>query len=647
MKLVSIVLLTLLSGVLVSNASDSSTTKERLVARYGFDEYSGERVADTSGNGLDGVVIGSAQRVDGVRGMAISFDGLNRINVAPFQATGISTLLNLDDQMTLTAWVKGRGGEFRLVRPPSSYPSIRGPDLQVCGDVIHLTFNSDHPSRENPKRQGDYYKGPWNDWQVWTGTVDINLSNWRDQQRTHPPFSGVEPKLVVYGGQSFYEYFGQDANGVWQIYTAQSNSDGSGWRTTQRTFRTEGYRTEQLFNLQVASGRIHYAWEEKGDTDQWQMWAASSALDGSDFKAVQHTFDGGGIPQLQIVGDKKYYLYSTPASDSRKPYRVSATFAVSKLDGSCWRVLKTIQDIPYWYGGIGAFQVSNNRIYLTYNRAAEDGHIHLFTGEMNTEGQDFRSVQRTFGKENSGIPQGGGGIQVVGDKIYYIFQLDNGRFNIEERYAALRSSEQTNTDISDIAVWTAVSDLNGSNWKATKRTGAPPSILLGYQGIQVIGGKAYYAGFESPPTDHDARERGDRYRAVLGTSGSNIINKGDAFGLGLDEFNELSGFINAGQDYLYRGEAPVETSGAVAHHSIDNQWHFVVMTYDGTRVKLYADGELRASKAYERKAGRNPFPLTIGDGFNGIIDEVSIYNHVVTSKEISEWYKEGMATLKN
>ena len=614
------------------------------IAKYSFDEGSGNRVADSSGHNEDGVIVGTVEWVPGIKGKAAAFNGLNRIRMPS------STALNLmNGQVTVAAWVRGQGGKFRLVRPPSSYSSIRGPDFQVTGDTIHFTFNSDHPRRENPSRQNrnGWRTFPWNDWQIWTGTVDTNLSNWQDRQRTVPPFSGVEPKLQVIGDRIYYEYFGQDANGVWQIWTGQSFADGSDWRTTQRTHEPDDYRVEQEFNLQVVGNRIYYAWEQRDETDDWQTWTASSDLDGASFKSVKRTTAGGGIPQLQVVGSKIYYLYpsvkiharsggSRPApSSAERPtqFKESATFAVSDIDGGAWRILRTIENTTH-IGGWGAFQINDGRIYFTSNQIDEQDHVHLFTGDMDTQGNDFHWRQRTFGNENSGIPEGGRGIQVVGNKIYYIFRLDPGRQTTRQ----IVEKPIVEPDDEGLSVWTAESNIDGSGWNATKRTTAPPSIDLGYQGIQIVGGKAYYAGSEQP-SNLEARGRGERFHAVIGTSGSNIISKGDAYGLGLTELNEARGFINGGQGYLFRAEAPEDTSGAIADSGIDDKWHHIAMTYDNSTVKLYVDGQLKASSPYHGAIGRNPFPVIIGDGFVGAIDEVSIYDRAATAQEISEWSK--------
>ncbi len=81
------------------------------------------------------------------------------------------------------------------------------------------------------------------------------------------------------------------------------------------------------------------------------------------------------------------------------------------------------------------------------------------------------------------------------------------------------------------------------------------------------------------------------------------------------------------------------------------QWHHVASTYDGSAMKLYIDGSMVA----ERSQSGNLKPmeptsfLSIGseDGrthnpslpgtryFNGLIDEVAIYNQALSADEIA------------
>ena len=97
--------------------------------------------------------------------------------------------------------------------------------------------------------------------------------------------------------------------------------------------------------------------------------------------------------------------------------------------------------------------------------------------------------------------------------------------------------------------------------------------------------------------------------------------------------------MNAGQDYLFRGEAPEDTAGATAHYAIDDSWHELVLTYDQNTVKptSTANSNWRRLRLNARM-GSNPFPLLIGDGFEGAIDEVSLYDSASTLEEIRRGY---------
>jgi hypothetical protein len=71
------------------------------VAAYGFEETSTTTVADDSGNGHSGTILGGAVHVTGHNGTALSFDGVNeRVSIPDSPAFAMTTAL------TLEAWVK-------------------------------------------------------------------------------------------------------------------------------------------------------------------------------------------------------------------------------------------------------------------------------------------------------------------------------------------------------------------------------------------------------------------------------------------------------------------------------------------------------------------------------------------------------------
>ncbi|KPK34154.1 MAG: hypothetical protein AMJ65_18750 [Phycisphaerae bacterium SG8_4] len=83
-------------------------------------------------------------------------------------------------------------------------------------------------------------------------------------------------------------------------------------------------------------------------------------------------------------------------------------------------------------------------------------------------------------------------------------------------------------------------------------------------------------------------------------------------------------------NYLY-GVTPVD----------DGEWHHVGWVYDGTMSYLYVDGEVDATEENSGQITVSSYPLYIGDNsqatgrfWNGLIDDVMIYNRALTQDEV-------------
>ncbi|HEY1525942.1 MAG TPA: LamG domain-containing protein [Candidatus Angelobacter sp.] len=589
----------------------SPQSGRHVIAQYHFDEGSGSRVVDSSGNHLDGQVKGVARWTRGISGGAFFFDGVSRVSIPT------SSRLELHHRGTISAWVRGHGSPLHFVKQPTSYPSMRGPYFQVVGDTIYAISNSDVIAQHLPSRNSDGRATAdltWDEWNIYTAKADISLSGWQDRQQTKAPSGGIEGKLQVVGNTLYAEYFGQDSGKVWQIWTASAQSDGTGWKAVQRTRETEGYRVEQEYRVQVVERHIYYAWPQKDDKDRWEVWTACSDLYGSDLTSTQRTADGGMPSYYQVYGEKVFYAYADRFTVNTDSPRNAVLFAQSDKGCHGWQVIKRVDDV-FW--STLKFQITNGKLYFVYVGSNRTNDGQLFTGYMSTDGSGLHKTQRTFTRGVIKSPQ----LQVVGSKIYYSYTEADARWGAPQD----AGTRQTATY--------AQSNLDGSYWKITGKSDPSKNIMAQFTGRVTVGGKSYYGAQEVPPPGST-----ELSYALLGSSGSNIVSKGDAYGLGVTALDEARGFINAGTDFLFQAKAPRDTSGAIADCQIDETWHFLVMTYDAKNLKLYVDGELMSSSPYRESIRANPFPVIIGDGFNGIVDEVTLYNIPLNNSEISRIY---------
>jgi hypothetical protein len=550
-----------------------------------------------------GVIVGKVVQVDSPFGCAAQFDGKSRISVAADER------LDFDQAFSASAWVEGVGARYQTME----LPGMRSPNFQVVGDKVYFVTNSD------PDLDADYSipkKGPlYLESFIWSGVADANLGSWSQEKRTELPLSGLEPKLQVVGERLFFQYFGNSADGAWQIYTGTSHADGTDWQATQRTFTKGRYDTEQTRNIQVVGNKVYYAFPMKDRDGKWQLWTATSNLDGSSWKARQQTTRGGIIPSFKVSGDRIYYIFPAPTT-TKKVYDI--VIASARLDGSGWHEIRRIHGGAWWI--IAQLTVDKGILHFSYAKGDPDKSVHMWTGRMATDGSGFEEHQRTFGVGNS-IPAG---VQVVGDKVRYAFSV------MRQPIASMKQTGRMG-----FSFWTASSDLDGGHWVQRRLIGGDSDDhLTGYKMLSVVGGKDYY----DVNRLHYVKKEGGPTRqenGVLAYSGSNILSKGDAYGIGMSASGSVSGFVNAGEDYLYRGEAPEDTAGAMVEQKLAPDWHHVVVTYDGNILRLYVDGKLARETRYAKKPAANPFPLSIGDGFVGKIARLKLFDRALDQSEIS------------
>ncbi|MFC1766587.1 LamG-like jellyroll fold domain-containing protein, partial [Planctomycetota bacterium] len=118
-----------------------------------------------------------------------------------------------------------------------------------------------------------------------------------------------------------------------------------------------------------------------------------------------------------------------------------------------------------------------------------------------------------------------------------------------------------------------------------------------------------------------------------------IVSTGN-YGLGLQGHKEDPNCVRP--CYWYNSKVWLETE-----LDVDNQWHLMVVLYDGLDFAFYIDGKLGASKRLYQSVVMDTGPMYIGktrkgnrnEGWNGLIDDVRIYSYALTADEAKDLYE--------
>jgi len=312
------------------------------------------------------------------------------------------------------------------------------------------------------------YDGPYR--QIFTAEMNTDGTGWKSEKRTSGQFDKVFPQLQVVGNKIYYVRQQPDATKNRQIWTMEMSIDRTGWKEVQRTNTPFG---KQFPQLQVVGNKIYYTWNES-DGKHRQVWAAEMNLDGLGWEAVKRTstpYDKFE-PQLQVVGEKIYFVWRE--SDGR---HFQIRTAVMDIDGKGWQEVKRT-NTPFDKHN-PQLQVDEGRIYYTWHEADgpdwQKARYQIWTSQMNIDGTGWLATQRTFAGFDKYTPQ----LQVAGGKIYYVWEESDGKHR---------------------QIWTAVVNKDGTGWKSEKRTTSPYGKYDPQ--FQIVGNKIFYVWHE----DHGPTE---------------------------------------------------------------------------------------------------------------------------------------------
>ena len=300
--------------------------------------------------------------------------------------------------------MKTDGSDWTAVRLTStSYNKIL-PQFHIVEDKIYYVWEE--------------YDG--SNYQIWTARSDLDGGNFVATKQTSTATNKENPQLQVFGDKIYYVYE-KVVSGYYALMLAETNLDGSNWSTTQVHWQSlHGIYDPQL---QVVGTKIYYVFSKRVSSSLPAdgLCTAHSNLDGSGFTwAYQDMGSTQYIepPQLQVVGEKIYYIYTVYVPGN--PYS-QIRVASADLDGSNW---STSQKTSSSYAKKHPqFEVFEDKIHYVWHES-DGSKDQIWTAMMNIDGSGWVATKKTTSAHNKRYPQ----LQVVGEAIYYVWQEDDGSY---------------------------------------------------------------------------------------------------------------------------------------------------------------------------------------------------------------------------
>ncbi len=183
--------------------------------------------------------------------------------------------------------------------------------------------------------------------------------------------------------------------------------------------------------------------------------------------------------------------------------------------------------------------------------------------------------------------------------------------------------------------------INPDNTTSTYSTRLPPFTDRGQYALEFDGTADYVKVPYIPEYDLQTLTielwmKTNAYPSYAGSSyGDYLISIAYGRYLWIGTYASGKNHIQFGLDFENAGWKSIRT-----YDIPQNKWVQVVATYDGEEMKLFIDGEEKASKTITDSIWTGPsYHLKIAEGYKGLIDEVRIYNRALSESEIKEHYQ--------
>ena len=615
-----------------------------LVAGFGFDETSGATADDSSGTGNNGTISGATRTANGRIGAALDFDGVDdQVNVPDANS------LDLTNGMTLSAWVNPRAlnGAWRTVI-----------FKEGTGDLVYGLYGQDN----TPVPAGSMNAN--GGIRSLRGTSQVPLGTW-----THLAYSydGAAERLFVDGQQVASVARG----GAIATSTGQLRIGGNSlWGE-----RFSGLIDEvRVYQRALSQAEVEADMNTSVSTPDESAPSAPSSLTATGaIGRVSLTWTGS----TDDVGVDHYNLHRsttagfTPSAANRIAQPTTTSHTDSGLTAGTYHYKVTAEDragnvSPVSNQASAAAQADTTQPTVSVTAPASGATI---TGNVDVTataadndalaGVQFLLDGAALGTEDTSAPY----------TVNWNSRLTpNGAHTLSARARDASGNTRVSANVPvtvdntsappppglvagygfDEGSGGSVADASGNNNNGT--VGGAGWVPIGKSG-----GALNFDGTNDWVTVPDANSL-DLTTGMTVSAWVRPDNLGTAWRSVM--FKERPGAVVYGLYANTSGQVPnVEATFGNTTEDVrgttkvpDNQWTYLAGTYDGTTLRMYVNGNLVGSEALGGAMTTSTSPLRIGGNerwgefFDGLIDEVRVYNRALSATEIQGDMIRGVAS---
>ncbi len=624
-------------------ATPAQAVDPDLVGHWPFDEGSGTTAFDASGNGNDGIFVGDPQWVVGMYGGALEFNGDDYLDC------GNDPSLEIRDAITIAFWFQveafQNSWEAFLSKGDSAYRASRGGG---SGDGTHLGISGTGAGGGN-----GWFNGPTiitgGDWHHFAGTYDgsegrIYVDGVLDASTPASGQINIEPENFWIGNNS--QNTSRQLHGLMddvRLYSRALTEEeiqgvmaGGGAEFP----RAAGPTPEDGAMLEATW--VSMGWRAGDKAVSHDVYLSDNFDDVNDGAAA--AFQGSKVltDTTLIVG-----FFGFPLPDGLVP---GTTYY--------WRIDEINDTEPNspWIGPVWSFWVPPK---TAYNQAPAEAATFVATDAELSWTAGFGAQLHTvyFGDDLDTVSNASGGTLTTDttfdpgplekDKTYY-WRVDELEAPITHKGNVLSFSTVPNIPIGDPTLigWWTLDEGTGTtavDWSGHDNHGelrGDPEWTSGRDGgaLDFDGsGDFIFTGKSASDLGIDA----DNAKSVTAWVYTRAFNNGGIFDMGARSDAQDFSLRTLGSTNNWRTQY---WGGANDHDFVlaaQNQWVHLSLVYTGTQSTVYANGVSVSSEARTlATSAANPFQIGAygwqANFFDGIIDDVRLYNKGLTVEEITE-----------